>query len=100
MSGFVRVSVFRFGSGSGSKKVRFFPWVSGFRVSEPITKQGSLPFVHSFAKIQVHVDRKPVLKFLNYEHNTNKTGAVGLTYNGIDTISFEFNLKLTKGRMA
>ena len=37
VSGIGRVSIFRFGSGLGIKKVGFFPWVSGFRVPEPIT---------------------------------------------------------------
>ena len=37
VSGIGRVSIFGFGSGSGSKKVGLFPRVSGFRVQRPIT---------------------------------------------------------------
>ena len=37
VSGFSRVVIFGFGSGSGSKKVGLFPRVSGFRVQRPIT---------------------------------------------------------------
>ena len=37
VSGIGRVSIFRFGSGSGSKRVRLFPRVSGFWVQRPIT---------------------------------------------------------------
>ena len=37
VSGFGRVSIFGFGSGSGSKKVGLFARVSGFRVQIPIT---------------------------------------------------------------
>ena len=40
VSGIGRVSIFRFGSGSGSKKVGLFPRVSGFRVQRPITTLG------------------------------------------------------------
>ena len=38
VSGFSRVVIFGFGSGSGSKKVGLFARVSGFRVQIPITK--------------------------------------------------------------
>ena len=37
VSGFSRVVIFGFGSGSGSKKVGLFARVSGFRVQIPIT---------------------------------------------------------------
>ena len=37
VSGFSRVVIFGFGSGSGSKKVGLFPRVLGFRVQRPIT---------------------------------------------------------------
>ena len=37
VSGIGRVSIFGFGSGSGSKKVGLFPRVSGFWVQRPIT---------------------------------------------------------------
>ena len=37
VSGIGRVSIFGFGSDSGSKKVGLFPRVSGFRVQRPIT---------------------------------------------------------------
>ena len=37
VSGISRVSIFGFGSGSGSKIVGLFPRVSGFRVQRPIT---------------------------------------------------------------
>ena len=37
VSGIGRVSIFGFGSGSGSKKVGLFARVSGFRVQIPIT---------------------------------------------------------------
>ena len=37
VSGFSRVVIFGFGSGSGSKKVGLFPRVSGFWVQRPIT---------------------------------------------------------------
>ena len=37
VSGIGRVSIFGFGSGSGSKIVGLFPRVSGFRVQRPIT---------------------------------------------------------------
>ena len=39
VSGFSRVVIFGFGSGSGSKKVGLFARVSGFRVQIPITKR-------------------------------------------------------------
>ena len=51
VSGIGRVSIFGFGSGSGSKIVGLFPRVSGFRVQRPITivgkylKQNSLEIV-------------------------------------------------------
>ena len=45
VSGIGRVSIFGFGSGSGSKKVRLFPRVSGFRVQRPITRY----YTHSYA---------------------------------------------------
>ena len=38
VSGFSRVVIFGFGSGSGSKKVGLFARVSGFRVQIPITR--------------------------------------------------------------
>ena len=38
VSGIGRVSIFGFGSGSGSKIVELFPRVSGFRVQRPITR--------------------------------------------------------------
>ena len=38
VSGIGRVSIFGFGSGSGSKIVGLFPRVSGFRVQRPITR--------------------------------------------------------------
>ena len=53
-------------------------------------------FPNDFARIQVLVDRKPILKFLNYEHS-KKTGPLQ-SLNGLDTISFAFNLKLNKGQ--
>ena len=37
VSGIGRVSIFRFGLGSGSKKVGLFPRVLGFWVQRPIT---------------------------------------------------------------
>ena len=37
VSGIGRVSIFGFGSGSGTKIVGLFPWVLGFRVQRPIT---------------------------------------------------------------
>ena len=42
VSGFSRVVIFGFGSGSGSKKVGLFARVSGFRVQIPITKRSFL----------------------------------------------------------
>ena len=42
VSGIGRVSIFGFGSGSGSKKVRLFPRVSGFWVQRPITTANSI----------------------------------------------------------
>ena len=42
VSGIGRVSIFGFGSGSGSKIVGLFPRVSGFRVQRPITKLDSI----------------------------------------------------------
>ena len=42
VSGIGRVSIFGFGSGSGSKKVGLFPRVSGFRVQRPITRRVKL----------------------------------------------------------
>ena len=39
VSGFSRVVIFGFGSGSGSKKVGLFPRVLGFRVQRPITSR-------------------------------------------------------------
>ena len=50
VSGFSRVVIFGFGSGSGSKKVGLFPRVSGFRVQRPITSQG-VTFVTSQTQI-------------------------------------------------
>ena len=44
VSGIGRVSIFGFGSGSGSKKVGLFPRVSGFRVQRPITNLEQLLF--------------------------------------------------------
>ena len=41
VSGFSRVVIFGFGSGSGSKKVGLFARVSGFRVQIPITSFGA-----------------------------------------------------------
>ena len=41
VSGIGRVSIFGFGSGSGSKIVGLFPRVSGFRVQRPITRYGT-----------------------------------------------------------
>ena len=41
VSGFSRVVIFGFGSGSGSKKVGLFARVSGFRVQIPITSCSS-----------------------------------------------------------
>ena len=42
VSGIGRVSIFGFGSGSGSKKVGLFARVSGFRVQIPITNTVSI----------------------------------------------------------
>ena len=42
VSGFSRVVIFGFGSGSGSKKVGLFARVSGFRVQIPITSSAVL----------------------------------------------------------
>ena len=44
VSGFSRVVIFGFGSGSGSKKVGLFARVSGFRVQIPITTPSSKVF--------------------------------------------------------
>ena len=44
VSGFSRVVIFGFGSGSGSKKVGLFARVSGFRVQIPITSWGKPMF--------------------------------------------------------
>ena len=38
VSGIGQFSISGFGSGSGSKIVGLFPWVSGFRVQRPITR--------------------------------------------------------------
>ena len=43
VSGFSRVVIFGFGSGSGSKKVGLFARVSGFRVQIPITTPQTYP---------------------------------------------------------
>ena len=56
VSGFSRVVIFGFGSGSGSKKVGLFARVSGFRVQIPITN------CHALAK----KTRKPV-PIMNYK---------------------------------
>ena len=45
VSGIGRVSIFGFGSGSGSKIVGLFPRVSGFRVQRPITRWASYVFM-------------------------------------------------------
>ena len=45
VSGIGRVSIFGFGSGSGSKIVGLFPRVSGFRVQRPITSR-SLKWIY------------------------------------------------------
>ena len=42
VSGFSRVVIFGFGSGSGSKKVGLFARVSGFRVQIPITNSNTI----------------------------------------------------------
>ena len=49
VSGIGRVSIFGFGSGSGSKKVGLFPRVSGFRVQRPITNYSNFcPIILTF----------------------------------------------------
>ena len=50
VSGIGRVSIFGFGSGSGSKKVGLFPRVSGFRVQRPITTPVSIAPIRQFFK--------------------------------------------------
>ena len=45
VSGIGRVSIFGFGSGSGSKKVGLFPRVSGFWVQRPITSPTTIIWV-------------------------------------------------------
>ena len=63
VSGIGRVSIFGFGSGSGSKKVGLFPRVSGFRVQIPITnpaffkliiRKSCLFFHHSNEDMSLH----------------------------------------------
>ena len=48
VSGFSRVVIFGFGSGSGSKKVGLFARVSGFRVQIPITSTKYQLFMQLF----------------------------------------------------
>ena len=53
VSGFSRVVIFGFGSGSGSKKVGLFARVSGFRVQRPITILTCLCKTHQLGRLEV-----------------------------------------------
>ena len=56
VSGIGRVSIFGFGSGSGTKRVGLFPRVSGFRVQRPITSP-------SFKKSELSILKERTLEY-------------------------------------
>ena len=63
VSGIGRVSIFGFGSGSGSKKVGLFPRVSGFWVQRPITIR--YLFVNVIIFIYFFLNQKSKLQILD-----------------------------------
>ena len=71
VSGIGRVSIFGFGSGSGSKKVGLFPRVSGFRVQRPITT--SEPYTVRLTLVCLwHIAARFASLFWSlFEHNCN-----------------------------
>ena len=65
VSGIGRVSIFGFGSGSGSKIVGLLPRVSGFRVQRPITNTTSILRTLNIRTSIMHYFKKSSISYIN-----------------------------------